>query len=138
MARKRLLVVAGGVLIAVTAAWTAREYFRGQRLSRSQFLSPELCDPIKEGMTRAEAEAILGGPPGDFRTESVVFIEVGGGDYGDGKGRREFWGGDEGQIEVSFDEAGLVRYARMRGYHPWFRPPTPFEQARAWLQRVWP
>jgi hypothetical protein len=35
---------------------------------RPERITPEKVDRIHEGMSRAEVEAILGGPPGDYRT----------------------------------------------------------------------
>jgi hypothetical protein len=62
------------------------------------------CERIKEGMTQAEVEAILGGPPGDYRTRPhapntfVPFIAT--------SWRTPFfqerWLGDEGTIFVDY------------------------------------
>jgi hypothetical protein len=61
MPRRELLAAAVGlaVLVAVGAfaAWP-----RPDRVTR------ENCDRIRKGMSRAEVEAIFGGPPGDYRT----------------------------------------------------------------------
>jgi len=58
---------------------------------------------IEPGMTRARVEAILGGPPGDYRTLPVEsYLGSGGGVSWD------IWQGDEGESWVCF-EGGLVR-----------------------------
>ncbi len=49
------LVMAGG-LIALLGPWPCR-------VTRAN------CHRIKEGMTQAEVHAILGGPPGEYRTQ---------------------------------------------------------------------
>jgi hypothetical protein len=55
---------------------------------------------IKEGMTRAEVEAILGGPPGDYRTRPEGFIfEI----PRTSMQVSERWYGDEGKVDVGFD-----------------------------------
>src|SRR5262245_56538388 len=57
---------------------------------------------VKEGMSRAEVEAALGGAPGDYRTRPV---EPYFGTYGDRPW--EFWRGDEGDAWVYY-EGGVV------------------------------
>jgi hypothetical protein len=59
MRGRKLLVVVLAVLVAVGAfvLWP-----RPDRITR------ENCERIREGMSLAEVEAILGGPPGDYRT----------------------------------------------------------------------
>jgi hypothetical protein len=68
---------------------------------------------IKEGMTKAEVEAILSGPAGDYRTrptQSGDFIEGWGEGmrwiaFGGGTGYT--WIGNEVLIEVHFDAGGV-------------------------------
>jgi hypothetical protein len=96
------------------------------------------CENIKDGMTQAEVYAILGGPPGDYRTQPPAPPS---GLFTLHRGllrhaRRERWQGNEGTAivlfsmepgsagpmrvsRVSFDEAkpyapGLVELARWR------------------------
>jgi hypothetical protein len=69
-------------------------------------------DRVKEGMSRAEVEAILGGPPGDLRTRPV---EVYHGTFGDRPW--EFWRGDEGDAWVYY-EGDLVGGATFVGLDP--------------------
>ena len=72
--RKRLLVLVGLVLAAalvVLAALGLHAY--RQKLARDWLIDQEHYERIKLGMSQAEIEAILGGPPGDFRTTPVEY-----------------------------------------------------------------
>ncbi len=84
---------------------------------------------IKEGMTPAEVEAIIGGPPGDYATCQYL-PNVCGTPYD----TFDSWIGDEGMIFVRFDkDTGKVLWA---GYSETMRDsnkPTPFERIRQWL-----
>jgi hypothetical protein len=55
------LVLVGLAVVVVVVLWP-----------RTQWISQENFDRITEGMSRAEVEAILGGPPGDYRTVRTV------------------------------------------------------------------
>jgi hypothetical protein len=73
MKRKRLLILAGVALalaVLVPAALHLHPYY--QKLARSRLIDLRHFARIKEGMSRAEVEAILGGPPGDFRTDERI------------------------------------------------------------------
>jgi hypothetical protein len=61
---------------------------------------------VEEGMTRAEVHAILGGPPGDYRTGPEA--PAWGGVLSEGSDGRivEFWVGDEGTVMVHFYVSG--------------------------------
>jgi hypothetical protein len=64
MARRRQLAVVGLFALVVIGAfvlWPQEDRITWQN-----------CDRLKEGMSRAEVEAILGGPPGDYTTVPVV------------------------------------------------------------------
>jgi hypothetical protein len=61
--RRRTLLVALAGLAVVVAAGTVALWPRAE----PNRITQENCDRIKEGMSRAEVEAILG-PPGDYRT----------------------------------------------------------------------
>jgi hypothetical protein len=73
---------------------------------------------IEEGMTQAEVEAILGGPPGDYRTQppapSRATVRV-----------WENWEGDEGTVFIWFSSAsgGLERVMSANFYEA--EPYTP-------------
>jgi hypothetical protein len=60
---------------------------------------------VENGMTRAEVHAILGGPPGDYRTQppGIILHEWGGGwSMSKGCGDAEEWEGDEGTVKVQY------------------------------------
>jgi hypothetical protein len=80
---------------------------RSSKVTRAAF------DRIEVGMTRAEAEAILGGPPGDYRTRpgGPAFEGSGGGISWD------MWCGDEGEIWLAC-EGGRVRTTRFEENEP--------------------
>jgi hypothetical protein len=66
--RKRL-----GVLIAGTVALVCVAAF--MLWPRPMRVTAENYNRIKAGMTRAEVETILGGPPGDYATEATAFAD---------------------------------------------------------------
>jgi hypothetical protein len=57
-----MLIVALVVLAVVIAAGAAALWARPAQVTRAS------CDRIRVGMSRAEVESLLGGPPGDYRT----------------------------------------------------------------------
>jgi hypothetical protein len=65
------------------------------------------CGRIKEGMTRAEVEKILGGPPGDYRTRpesnNLLLFPPASGGLVPLPGARKSWAGDEVVVHVYFD-----------------------------------
>jgi len=74
---------------------------------------PERCpvnraafERIEEGMTVAEVEEILGGPPGDYRTLPPPPFQVGI-SFGPPLDRRK-WRGDGIDVEVCFNNVGRV------------------------------
>ncbi len=101
---------------------------------------------IKEGMTLAEVEAVMGGQPGDYATGVVevsisasspvlrdwMSCEVVGTSLPGA--RCEQWYGDEGDVLVGFDEAGRVVW---KGFVPKrrTRPWTPLERLHRLLER---
>jgi hypothetical protein len=87
---------------------------------------------IKPGMSQAEVEATLGGPPGDYRTPRAGwfyppvtddFLEA----------RWEEWAGDRALIDVAFDEQD-----RVLGAHFLAPEPSPAESFLDRLRRLWP
>jgi hypothetical protein len=66
MRRTALLVVAGIVLAALAIFVLC---FGPSRITRDNY------NRIEEGMSRAEVEQILGGPPGDYRTHRTMHDE---------------------------------------------------------------
>jgi hypothetical protein len=66
---------------------------------------------IEVGMSLAEVEAILGGPPGDYTTRPSRFILIVDPSYSmiNEKVDVLVWRGDEGQAHVFVDARGIVR-----------------------------
>jgi hypothetical protein len=138
--RKGLLVLAGLALAAeviVPAALLHHAY--SQRLTRGRFITWERYRGVKLGMTQAEVEAVLVGPPGNFTTGKVAY----GGMMGLGqKGERqeddrvEWWAGDQGEVLVFFTDRGVVRGV---WWYEQFAPRASLaDRLRAWLRRLWP
>jgi hypothetical protein len=78
-------------------------------LPRPSRVTRENSERIKEGMSRAEVEEILGGPPGDYRTKPTNLDR-------DAVARAILsvffnaeWCGDEGEVWVSFGPDDKVR-----------------------------
>jgi hypothetical protein len=76
-------------------------------------IAPEQCDLVRPGMTAAEVEAAIGGPPGFY--EGTVGVS-----YVPGTGPRSYktdqsWSGRRGTVEVQFDKAGKATKAT---WHP--------------------
>ena len=102
-----LTLLAAGVLAFLACAAVQLVLPKPPRISQAS------CDRIQPGMTRAEVEALLGAPPGDYETgRRGIVLDL----YGSGvlmrEGRREEWGGDEGFIQVGFDEDERVLWKR--------------------------
>lgn len=57
---------------------------------------------IERGMTLAEVEAILGGPPGDYRTGPTVVVPTGGPGYTLALTLDDTWSGDDIHLSVGF------------------------------------
>jgi hypothetical protein len=100
MRRRKLLVALAGLAVMV-AAGAVVGWPRANRVTWENY------DRIREGMTRAEVEAILG-PPGDYRTGPTIALNgsviapYGSRHQGD-------WVGNEGFIGVVFD-SGVVEH----------------------------
>jgi hypothetical protein len=127
--RRRLLIVAGIILtsaLALVIALGLRE--RSRRLARCRFIDQAHSDQIQSGMTEDEVEAILGGPPGDFRTAPVWYP----GTFMHGLVKR-FWAANQGRIEVDFDENGSVVRARLIGAE---HGPPRGAGIRGWVEKL--
>jgi hypothetical protein len=134
MTNKRLLILTTVVLAAAVGVWVGLHFMdRRDRLARNRFIDEEHCRLIHDGMGRAEVEAILGGAEGDFRTKQVEYwhtCPLPLNFKSRGPGRWGWWTGDEGQIEILFDEQDTVEFLHFAtGSHP---PPL-IEQAWHWL-----
>jgi hypothetical protein len=103
--RKRLVLLAGLVLVG-TAAFSL--WPRPDRITKANF------DRIKEGMSQADVEAILG-PAGDYSTGRRLFIFESAGLSRDQISESEVdaaqsglcWEGDTGRIDVAIGPNGV-------------------------------
>jgi hypothetical protein len=134
-------ILAVSVVLAVGAAFVF--------WPRTSHVSKAGCDSIKIGVTRAQVEEFLGGPPGDYRTVCTTCSDLGEADlddiafyvdlsryaaysdYCDDGHYAGAWFGNEGIIEVDFASDVVVA--------KWFLPATKKQQAffdnLAWLLR---
>ena len=86
-------------------------------------INEETCAKIRPGMTRAEVEGLIGGPPGDYTTSPrlrggcAMAYEI-----------CDCWVSDEGEIVVEFDDGRVsqVRFGEVLG-------PSFLERLRTWL-----
>ena len=107
--RKWLIVLAGiGSVAALIALAAEQVHERSQQLGRSRLIDREHCALIKEGMTQAEVEALLGGPPGDYRTQPGQSVLTAFDAGALAECRAEQWLGDQGGISVAFDKQDRV------------------------------
>jgi hypothetical protein len=118
--RIALMTVACLALAVGLAAWLQFLNARPVRLANHRDMQP--------GMTLAEAEKILGGPPGDYssapgQTHFRLNVRV--------NGQSETWISDDGIIIVGFDEEGRVNGWSFAG--PGVIPPRLIDRLRAWI-----
>jgi hypothetical protein len=107
--RRRTLLVVLAALAVVVAVGTVLLWPRAERVTLENHTS------IRSGMTLPEVEAILGGPPGDYRTSPTQF------EFGDPSFRcrrshlrgtgvsEEHWECDTLALLVRFSDEGTVR-----------------------------
>lgn len=129
----RWTVAAGLVLLAGIAAvvlWP-----------RPSRVTPENYERIRDGMTRAEVEAILG-PPGNYTTAPVVYRFGANGTFPAPEGNpppsidnAAFWWSDVVVILVDFGEAGLV--TRKYDFPAGFVEPDPVKNLLWRVKRQW-
>ncbi len=121
---KKLVVAGAAVILVVAGALLALLRPLHHRVPPGAFTRIR----VEGGMTRAEVEAILGGPPGDYRSRQGAkaglprFVptptEV-----------EEVWRWDNGHAYVIFTPAGFVAEAS-------FFEPGPTATATGWLERL--
>jgi hypothetical protein len=95
--------VAVGLGLAVLLGLFLVRQRSGPRIDRAAY------DRIRPGMTQAQVEAVLGGPPGDYGAHDLEdYTQTG----GDGRllevGRVERWVGKTAFVSVEFDDRGAV------------------------------
>jgi hypothetical protein len=95
MTRRRLLLA----LVAALAVLVAVGISRRRRVSLAR------VGEIRKGMRQEEVEAVLGGPPGDYKTHDIVFTK--GWPLRSSSQPRE-WVTDDGLVLVVFRDDGTV------------------------------
>ncbi len=96
--------VVAGLVVVVLVGWAWRASAANTARARAAFARAQ---QVKPGMTRDEVEAVLGGPPGDHRSDhDIVSPEH------SSNGNADDWSGDDGTIRVlwSGDHAKHTEY----------------------------
>jgi hypothetical protein len=91
---------------------------------------------IEEGMSQAEVEALLGGPPGDYTTGPTFVLSS---SYSMGEpGTILIWHDDDGLLAVGVDESRVVRWKEFSEGARWNLGPVEQLQWRfeRWRERV--
>jgi hypothetical protein len=143
--RKRVLILAVAMLalLILVAAWAKRDDLG---LVRGPFIDRKHYNCIREGMSEAQVEAILGAPPYAYSRkmrepywwheprfeepapEPRVSVRD--------NERVVCWFGKGSSIQITFDaKADRVLHARFEESAP---PPSVAERVRDWLRRLWP
>ena len=103
------------LVLAAAAATVALGLWLALAPERDHPLSVETYRKITLGMTRAEVEAVVGGPPGavgpppKYLSGGVVEYEGHIGPHGFFVGPTAEWYGHRGRIVVGFDDGGRVK-----------------------------
>jgi hypothetical protein len=128
--RRRLLILVGVLATAVIVPAALELHARHRKVARGRFIDQEHCDRIEDGMSQAEVEAILGGPPGDFRTRETAYGTPGMLYHPivDG-GFTLTWFADGGKVSVIFLEKDG------RAMENWFDSGRPADSC-PWLERM--
>jgi outer membrane protein assembly factor BamE (lipoprotein component of BamABCDE complex) len=101
MSRRTTVAVAFGLVVALGILLARHR--PGPHLDRAAY------DRIEPGMTQAQVEAILGGPPGDYGARDLEdYVQTGGAGQLPGVGRVEHWLGKTAFVGVEFDDQGIV------------------------------
>src|SRR5262249_27945398 len=111
--RRRIVWLVVGVLAAAVVGTVAFAYLTvpQPRINPGQYYQ------IREGMTLAEVNGIIGGPPGDYDPGSWgtgswgirVRVLAGSDDFGSNANlQQKYWSGREYEIGVLLDENGIV------------------------------
>jgi hypothetical protein len=119
------LFTAAGALLGVAAWLLVRPPAPPSRIT------PEASERIAPGMTAAEAEAVIGLPPGDYRADSVSPRHYA--EFMPKPGVRILeWEADDCTIQVRVDEDSGRVLSKIVG-EP-LRPPGPWQRLRTWLR----
>ncbi len=124
--QKRVLSFAG---LLVVLAGVGALSVRWLTVPVTSHISEATVARIQPGMTKAEVERLLGGPPGDYTTRSMVWaLEI---SRLVPPGTPASWLSDEGEATVYFDEEGLVTGAYFD--HAFDGPESLLDRLRRWL-----
>lgn len=99
--RRRAALAAAGCILVGAAAIGVHEHVYVRRHS----VNYDDYQRITRGMTKKEVERLLGGPPGDYSTGSIVTISSGNCWWTDQDAK---WIGDKGVVIVRFKDDGTV------------------------------
>lgn len=124
---QRGMVVAAVVLLISAVLATV-----GLVRNRASVLRCNQMEQVVEGMTRTEVVALLGGPPGDYRTDPERFTVDHHSLFAFGY---EEWIADEAKAEVWFDEN--ERVVDVRVCHAIDRRPTRLKRLVTGLRVEW-
>jgi hypothetical protein len=130
MRRRKVLVALAGlavvVAVGVVVMWPRRREPTGENFER-----------IRQGMTRAEVEAIVG-PPGNFTTGPLYWhrtLKVDEESWPTRADRNWCWIPDDGTGYVDFDSEGLVKCS---GFEGTLRQEQSFSENLLWrAKRQW-
>jgi hypothetical protein len=125
--RKRWWLIPLAIVLMLTGALFPLLSPRPSRVTKANF------GRIEMGMSRSEVEALLGGPPGDYRTLPATVSTATTWNAALVAGTEESWLGDEGNVVIYFD-AGGVRSFRFEAAEP--TPITPIGLALWRLNRL--
>jgi len=76
-------------------------------------ITEAVCTRIQSGMSHGEVTKLLGAPPGDYETgRRGLVLDLYTGGVLMNEGRLEQWGGDDGFIQIGFDENDIVLWTR--------------------------
>jgi hypothetical protein len=124
--RSRLLLWSGLLVALAGAGFAGVVWLTMPAPSR---INDATVASIRPGMTGADVERLLGGPPGDYTTRDVYWAMESSRLVPPGTPLS--WIGDEGEATVYFDEEGGVTGAF---FDYAFSPPKPFlDRLRSWL-----
>ena len=127
MRRRTIAWIAGSLLLAgviLSFVW----------LRASQRLNVENFSQIQQGMTQAEVEKLLGGPPGNYGrySEKSGFMTLEG-YFAPAGSVEKVWCNDKHRFEVYFDQDGQVVGQHKRAGYEQGSAPSWLERLRAWL-----
>jgi hypothetical protein len=130
---RRIIITCSGVAFAAFLAGIGM--YANMRSTRPAVLASEAdYYRIEEGMTQDEVEAILGGPPGDYRSQTFHEVNFLAGSLGmPPAGRMEEWLGNEGKILVVFDDKNRVAWKGHPNMTIPVEPPTLLDRVRTKL-----